>query len=471
MNGIIKISVMTLCIISQVSCSAMRSEYQAPQLVVPHTWSQVTVAQPSDTDTDVHSNKAVRLARPNQWWTLFQDPELNHFIDRVLASNSELALATLTLRKALVAAGLSENNKVPTLSFSQSSAYEYDLDSGTSDKSSSMGLSLSYELDLWDRIDALADASDLAARASYEERETLAQDLVVTAATLYWSVGYLNEKLALVKDNLQDSQRIAELVGLQFDNGANTQLEVVESKQAVFALQLQISQIEQQLSEAENAIAILLNQPLQASGFSIAQLPRQRLPDIVAGLPADILLRRPDIKASLYQLQASLAAKDAVDASYLPTITLTGALNTSSSSLFELLQNPVAKLGSGLVLPFLEWREMALNKESSQIDYEMAVVNYRDTIYQAFEEVDNLLTAKKHYVYQLGVYQSQFDNALEIERLYQSKYTYGDSDIIDWLNAMASRRNIQSSLLESRYNQFVVQARLYQSLGGGDIVL
>ncbi|MDO6592860.1 efflux transporter outer membrane subunit [Neptuniibacter sp. 1_MG-2023] len=466
MKIMIKASIAVLCAISLFGCSSMRSEYQQPELDIPQGWSQTSLPSAVQNSSD----NAVALAQPEQWWTLFNDPALNRLIDKVLVSNSDIEKATLTLRKALLEAGVSENNKVPKLGFSQSSSYEYDFDSGSSDSSYSTGLSLSYELDLWNRVAALADASELAARASYEDRENIAQDLVVTTATLYWKVAYLHQRLALIKDNIMDSERIAKLTKLKYKNGSNTSLEVIESEQALFNQQVQLSQLQQELSEAKNSLSILLNQPLQETGISLEQLSVQPIPDIEAGIPAQLLLRRPDVRASLYELRSTLASKDAVAAGYLPTITLTGALNSSSSSLLNLLKNPVATLGSGIVLPFLEWREMELNKGISEIDYQMAVVNYRDTLYQAFEEVDNLLTAKKHYDYQAGVYQEQYTNAKEIERIYESKYTYGESEIIDWLNAMESRRSIESSLLESRYNQFVVQAMLYQSLGGGDIV-
>ncbi|MDO6459585.1 TolC family protein [Granulosicoccaceae sp. 1_MG-2023] len=445
-----------LCVISLVSCSTMRSEYEEPALDVPQGWSQAT---PGETQA---------LVRRDTWWSLFQDPQLDTLIERVLASNSDIEKATLSLKKALLEAGVSENNKVPRLGFSHSASVAYDIDDDSTDSGSSASLSLSYELDLWDRVNALADADKLAAGASYEEREDLVQDLVVTSATLYWNLAYLRQKLALLRDNLKDSQRIAELTRVRFDNGANTQLEVLESTRAVLDLQLQISQSEQELAEAENALSILLNQPLQDSGLSIEHLPEQAVPDIAAGLPADLLLRRPDIRAALYQLKSTLASRDAVAASYLPTISLTGSLNTSSSALLGLLSNPVASLGSGISLPFLQWREMQLNKDIAEVDYQMAVVDYRDTIYQAFEEVDNLLTSKQHYDFQNGVYREQYNNARETERIYQSKYNYGESDMIDWLNAIESRRSAESSLLENRYNRLVLQARLYQALGGSD---
>ena len=463
MKTIIKVFVTTgLCAASLFGCSSMRSDYQAPTLATPAHWPLASTAQ-----LNTPNNNVVQHA--NKWWMLFEDLQLNSLIEQVLASNSELAKATLTLRKARLEAGISENDKVPKVSFSQNSSYEYDINDNASDTAFSSSLSLSYELDLWGRVDALADADEWAAQASYQDREYIAQSLVVTTAKLYWKVAYLNQMVTLAKQNLTGTKRVAALTEHKFSIGAATRLEVLESTQSLFNQQVQLNELQQQQSETKNAISMLLNQPLQASGITIDQLSEQPLPDIEPGIPSDLLLRRPDIQASLYVLKSSLASKDAVAASYMPSFVLTSSLSTSSSDLLELLQNPIAKLGSGLVLPFLEWNKMKLNKSISDIDYQMAVIDYRDTIYNAFEEVANLLTIKDRYDYQSTIYKEQYINAKEIERIYASKYENGASDIIDWINAMESRRSIESSVLENRFNQFVTQVSLYQSLGGADI--
>lgn len=445
------------CAVSLFGCSTMRSEYQQPELSIPESWGQDSLPTAS-------------TKKSYKWWTLFEDPQLNALVEKVMVSNSDLAIATLVLRKALLEAGINENDKMPSLSFSQDSSYEYDLDSETSDTTFGSTLSLSYELDLWYRVDALADAGELAARSSYESREETAQNLVVTTAMLYWKVGYLNQRLALVKQNIADTKRIESITTTKYKSGATTRLEVLESTQNLFEQQVQLSELQQEMSETQNAISILLNQPLQDTGITIDRLSAKPIPDIKAGIPSDLLLRRSDVKASLYSLKSSLATKDAVDAGYWPTFTLTAALNTSSSSLLELLQNPVATLGSGMVLPFLEWNEMELKQSISEVDYQMAVVDYRDTLYKAFEEVANLLSTKEHYLYQGNVYSDQFINAQEIERIYASRYKYGESDMVDWINVMESRRSIESTLLENRYDQLVIQIKLYQSLGGGDVI-
>ncbi|MDG3088495.1 TolC family protein [Vibrio hannami] len=452
---------LVLCSVSLFGCSTMRSDFEQPELAIPENWSQDRLQS--------QQTSATAVEQLDKWWELFDDPQLDDLIEQVLQSNSDPAKATLTLKKARLEAGLSENNKIPELGFSHTSSFEHDIDDNSSDTSFSSSLSLSYELDLWGRVDAAADADDWNAKASYEDRESTAQSLAVTAATLYWKLGYLNQMIALTEQNIEGTERVATLTRRKFDTGSATRLEVLESTQSLYGQRVQLSQLQQELSETKLSISMLLNQPLQESGFNIEQLSTLPVPDIAPGVPSELLLRRPDIKAALYALKSSLATTDSVNAGYMPTLTLTSSLSTSSSDLLELLENPIAKLGSGLVLPFLEWNEMELNKNISELDYQMAVINYRDTVYSAMEETANLLSAKQHYRYKGGIYKEQYTNAKEIEAIYSSRYQYGASDMIDWIIAMESRRSIESSFLENRYNQFVIQAKLYQSLGGSDI--
>nr|WP_258405956.1 TolC family protein [Shewanella acanthi] len=102
-------------------------------------------------------------------------------------------------------------------------------------------------------------------------------------------------------------------------------------------------------------------------------------------VPADLVGRRPDVKSALYQLRSSLASKDATYVSYFPTLSFTGAIGESTSGLKKLLCNPVGSLGAGLVLPFLQWNQMQINNDIADIGYQTAIVNYRKTLYSAFE--------------------------------------------------------------------------------------
>ncbi|MFT6987394.1 MAG: NodT family efflux transporter outer membrane factor (OMF) lipoprotein [Psychromonas sp.] len=451
------LSTLIFCFLILTGCSSLnRSEFEMPAVEIPSNWPQ-------------ESDSVTSSVQLDKWWMTFNNPELNSLIEGALQTNNDLALATLTLRKARLEAGLSEDDKLPDLSFSGALSNKKYFDSGDTDNSYSTNTSLSYELDLWGQLAAAADATQWAAQASFEDRESIAQGLVVTVASLYWKMGYLNQRISLAESNIKGIEQIIALTKYRYDNGSTTQLAVLESTQNLYKQQVSFSQLQQQLTESKNALAMLLNQPQQDAMLSIEKLPEGTLPDIASGIPADLLLRRPDVRSSLYQLKSMLASKDALDASYFPSLTLTGELGTSSSDLVELLQNPVGKLGTELTLPFLNWNKMKLYKNISEVDYQTAVINYRVTLYQAFEEVANYLSAKEHYHYQGETQQAQYTNTQEVEKIYASQYSAGAIDMIDWINALEAKRDAQASLLENHYNQFIIQAKLYQSLGGKDI--
>ncbi|MCX8769823.1 TolC family protein [Vibrio parahaemolyticus] len=198
-------------------------------------------------------------------------------------------------------------------------------------------------------------------------------------------------------------------------------------------------------------------------------LPEGDMPSLSVGAPSDLLIRRPDIKAAIYEVKAALANKDAADLDYLPKLTLTGALGGSSQALKDLLSNPIGSLGADMTLPFLQWNEMKNSQAIADLDYQSAIVSYRQVLYAAFQDVENALSAREKLKYQSARLQEQYDAASAAESIYAARYQYGSTSIMDYLNAQEETRNAQASLLENRYNQFLAQVTLYQSLGGTDV--
>jgi outer membrane protein TolC len=196
-------------------------------------------------------------------------------------------------------------------------------------------------------------------------------------------------------------------------------------------------------------------------------LPRAPLPAVAAGLPAELLLRRPDMRAARLRLRQDLAEVDATRASYLPQLTLTGSLGTASVALTDLLSNPVGALGAGLVLPFLNFNEMRLATEVSRTQFEQDVVNYRQTLYQALSEVENALSARRN----LAVQQQRLENTLaaarQAEQLFETRYREGAEALQSWIDAQEDRRAAEENLLQNRLDQLTNQVTLYQALGGG----
>lgn len=453
---ILRVCAMAVGIALLSGCGSLtRSEFVSPVLSIPDQWQNITVAERMNVDP---------------WWQQFQQPELDKLITQVLSSNNDLTLATLTLRKARLQAGLTRDELYPQLSANLSASRSLPFD-GASSPSYQAKLSVSYEVDLWGKVSADIDQAQWSALASGQDRESTAQSLVATTASLYWQIGYLHQRVELSQKSIAYSQQTLALTQRQYDSGAVTQVNVLEAKRSMAGQEAAHSQLIQPLIEAENALAILLNQAPGEIAFKIQGLPDVAVPDIAVGVPADLLVRRPDVKAALYQLRSALASKDATYASYLPSLTLTGGVGESTSELKELLRNPVGTLGAGLVLPFLQWQQMQLNNDIADLDYQTKVVNYRKTLYSAFEDVDNAISAKQQYAYQRDKLQQQFNAAAEAETIYASQYRYGAIGIQDWINAQENRRSAEAALLENRYRQLTAQATLYQALGGSDITL
>lgn len=431
--------------------TSQRSSYQPPQTSVPADWSQ---------------RGAVREVAADQWWKQFGDTTLDALVDEALRKNNDLAVAAIKVRRARLQAGLAADARVPSLTASTALTNNKPLDGAPGYKSSATSVTLSYEADLWGRLAANYDAKRWEALATEQDRQSTALSLIGTTANLYWNGAYLNQRVAVSIESIAYAQKTLDLVRTQYKAGAVSTLEVLEAEQNLITQQSSHTELLQQQVENNNALAILFD---SAPGKQIglpARLPQQALPDLQAGLPAQLLARRPDLRAAELRLRESLATVDATRTSYYPQLTLTGALGTSSSALSQLLQNPIATLGAGLTLPFLQWNEMQLNVKSSQADYESAVTSFRQTLYSALSDVENALSARQQYATQEALLQQNLKAAQGAEKLYELRYRAGSVTLQNWLDAQEKRRTAESSLSEARLNRLKNQMTLYQALGG-----
>ncbi len=226
----------------------------------------------------------------------------------------------------------------------------------------------------------------------------------------------------------------------------------------------------QQRVEYINALTILFDGPPDRITADPMRLPSSALPEARAGVPAELLGRRPDLRAAELRLRESLATVDATRASFYPPVTLTGALGSSSPTLSDVLKNPIGTLGAGLTLPFLQWNQMQLNIRISKADFEERVVTFRQALYQAMADVENALSNRT----QLSIRAEQLDLSLraarEAERLYEVRYRAGAVPLRDWLDAQEKRRVAEVASDENMLNRLVNQVTVYQALGGDDVV-
>ena len=445
-----------------VGCAAVvKTPYQTPAVQTPSQFQYVKVT----------SQQRQQALYADQWWTLFGDAQLNQLVDAVLAKNADLAVAGMTLKQARLQAELAENQQKPRVSSTVSTSHVFDLNDG-SDTSSGLSAKagLSYEVDLFGKLARQTEAKRWEALATEQDLQATAQSLIGTTAKLYWQLAYYNESRTTAEQSLATSQKLYDLVKVQYQAGAVSGLDLTQAEQSVQSQKASLSQIQQSLVETRTAIAVLLHMPVQQLNIDEPQrLPRLALPSIAAGLPADILSRRPDLKAAELRLRESLATKDATTASYYPSISLTGNLGSSSTSLTQLLKNPALTLGASLSLPFLQYNDMKRDLAISQLDYEKAIVQYRQTLYQAFADVENGLSARTELSQQVQLQQRNLELAEKVERLTQVRYRYGAVALKTLLDQQETTRTARLTLVNTKQSQYNAYVTLMQALGGSPV--
>lgn len=443
-------------------CSAIvRTPYQQPVLQVPTQYQ-----------SDQNKNGISASQLQDHWWTLFNDETLNRLVEQALVSNNNLAVAGIRLQQAREQAGLTYNQQLPRVNASTSASHNIELGNGN-DRSGGLGLSgsVSYTVDLWGKLANQTEAALWEAAATAQDLQATAQTLVGTVCNLYWQIAYLNERIATNQSSIESSRKLFQLVQAQYRAGAVSGLELAQAEQSLVGQEASQSQLQQQRTEARNALAILFNVPptqiLTEHGINEPQqLGMNYLPTIQAGLPAELLARRPDLQAAELRLRRVLANKDATKASYYPSLSLTGSLGSSSTSLTQLIKNPALSLGAGLSFPFLQYNDMQRNLAISELDYQAAITDFRQALYSAFSDVENALSNKTQLQIQQIAQQRTLTLAARTERLNEVRYRAGAVALKQWIDAQEARRNTQNALLQIRLSQLNNMVALMQSLGG-----
>lgn len=436
---------------------ATSTSYERPALTVP-------AAHASASEAGAGAQATSELS---PWWLAFDDPALHQLIRDALVRNNDLAQAALRVRRAQLVAGQAASDQLPSVTLQGNATASRPLDGGDTTRGNSATLGVSWEADLWGRVAALRHAADWEAQATEDDRLAAALSLVGTTARLHWQVAYLNQRVEASQQSIDYARRTLELVEAQKGQGAVSGLEVAQAAQSLAAQEASHTQFLLQRTQARNALAILFDGPPGVALNEGVRLPDGALPVVPAGAPAELLNRRPDLRAAELRLRKTLAQVDAKRAAAYPQLTLTGSVGSSSSELSRVLADPVGTLGAGLLLPFVQWRDIQRNIDISKTDHELAVRGFRQSWYTALSEVDNALASRLRYEQQGERLQVAVTAARESERLSEARYRAGAVPLKTWLDAQETRRQAENNLALNRYNRLDALVTLYQAAGGG----
>lgn len=402
------------------------------------------------------------------WWSIYNDPELNRLVNVALTNNIDYAQSAINVNKALFQANLISEDLVPTFSGGANGSASKNLkQGGSSTRSVGGNLSLSYEVDLWQKIANSADAKEWEYKATVQDLETARLALINSVVDTYYQLVYLDEAIKVTEDSIKNYQEINTLVGYKYQYGKVSSLDPAQATQSVLASKNNLLTFKNQQKTAEQTLRNLLNlKPNEPLSINYPSLLKLNLPTVDLNVPLSVLANRPDLKAAEYRLEEALLNKKATDKSWYPTITLGAAINSSSDKINTAFNVPFSSGNVSIDLPFLQWNKIRWNIKTSEAEYESTRLTFEQSLTTALNEVDTYYYAYARTKDILDNTEEKYQYDKKISVYYDERYQQGVGEISDWLNALNTQTSSKISLINNRYQLIQYENMLYKAMAG-----
>jgi NodT family efflux transporter outer membrane factor (OMF) lipoprotein len=406
------------------------------------------------------------------WWRTFGSEELAALVAAALASNPDIAIAAERVRLAEAQVRIAGASLFPELGFgAATSRRETRPDGGewTASDGSSAAFSASYEIDLWGRNASDLRSAEASLRASRFDFETVRLTLLSGVASGYFQVLSLRGRLVIARENLSIAERVFKVVDARVRYGAASALDRARQQAAVLSLRASIPPLELQERQTLFALAILVGRPPEGFGASGAGVTALAVPRVAPGIPADLLVRRPDIRSAEAQLASAHADVAAARAALLPGIALTGSAGLASNVLVNFLHAPTAALtlGASLLQPIFDGGRLRGQVDAAQSRERELVEAYRRSILAALADVEDALASGGRTADQEALQAQVVEQARTALRLAEIRYREGVDDLLTVLDAQRTLFQAEDQLAQVRLARLQASIGLFKALGGG----
>jgi multidrug efflux system outer membrane protein len=439
-------------------------DYARPDLAPPEAW---------------HADGGERTASLAElsWWQLFDAPELVRLIETALAENQDLGLALERVQVARARLGLARADQFPRLDLSAGAA-RIDasetglppLPAGADDQSSLYALTAtaSWELDLFGRLRRASEAELARLRSAEFTHRAVALALVAAVAQAYVELVDLDERLAIARRTLESRRATVELARVRFEGGRTSELDWRQAEAEAFRTEALVHDFEGLAARAENALALLLGGnpgPIERG----AALAFEDVPALPAGLPSELLERRPDVRAAEEELAAATAEIGAARALLFPRVALTGDFGQESSVLGDLLQAPARawSLGANLLQPIFDAGRNRRGIELAESAQRQALLAYERSVRSALRDVEDALVERRRAARRRAAELQRVTAERKVLELADLRYQGGVAAYFEVLDAQRSLFLAELDEASARRDELVAVVRLYKSLGGG----
>lgn len=455
--------------LAMISACSLAPEYDRPAAALPDGWNQV--------QSNADESAAEETSELNSWRDFVRDQTLEDIITLALEHNHNLRQALLNVEAARAMYGIERSDKLPALN-AEASATRQRLPSDLRAQGApavqsqyQVGLGIaSYELDLFGRVESLSDAALQAFLAEEENARAAELSLIAEVTRTYILRNSALQRRALAQQTLDAREQSLTLTKQRLNAGAATDLDFQEALGLVQQVMVELQRLEREVQQATNALVLVVGVPdvrarlpeTPETGYMLTQT-------VHAGLPSELLTRRPDIRAAERQLMSRNARIGAARAAFFPRISLSGSAGHASSELSELFSS-----GQGawsfmpvISLPLFAGGRNQANLDLAEIRKSMAVQTYEYSIQSAFTEVQNALTASATLEQEEAARRALLDTYSESLRLSELRYNAGMDDHLRYLEAQRSEFDARMGLVTAETERQLALVSLFRALGGG----
>ena len=408
------------------------------------------------------------------WYDGFESAELSALLTRAASGNLDLSMARSRIVQADAQARQAGAAVLPTVDANGAGNFlaGHSANGNAHETDWSALLSASYEVDFWGKNHAAASAASYRSAAAHAERDTVALTTLAGVANGYFTLLSLRERLVTASANLDSASKLLDVVQMRFDAGISNPVELATQKATLATAAIAIPELQQQEEEALSALALLTGQ--QPEGFSVEGTSLESLaePTVTAGLPSELLGRRPDIVVAEANLRAADADLLAARAALFPSLTLTangGVANPALQAAVLTLAGvgPTLNLGGTLVQTIFDGGKRRAMRAEAQAKDEELLASYRAAILSSLVDVENALAALRHLD---DARQAQMDSLTQSERAFegaQLRYQAGSGDFLTVLEAQRTLYAARDQMSLYRLARLRALVSLSKAMGGG----
>jgi len=439
---------------------------------------------PATQAPDVHAPTAWSLASGDTApdWAGLLDPTLAALQARALAANRDIVIAAQRWKQSQLLAEQGALRWSPSASLSynasrpvetQSTTRNVDVGGVTIPVTTSTGWSRSYgaslgagyELDLWDRLGQASAAQRANAEAARTDIDAARLSIRSQVAEAYWNLAAIRAQRPMAEAQLAITRETLELTRQRVREGKLLPVELDKIAVDLQAAESRLADLSADAQLQRHILALLLDEPLPGpmpdAALPTGEPPRWRLAE-----PADVLARRPDVQKARLSVDASLARLRASEADRYPRLSFSAALSTGGSQASDWLSQPLASFAANLVVPMIDWRRLALQRDGARSELDTAALTLRDTLQRALADIETQRIEAERLSQQLAANAGRLHEATENERLAALRYDVGAINRADWLQTRSALLDAQQTRIRLQAQQWVRQAALFKALGG-----